>query len=254
MRFASLGSGSRGNALLVEAGRTRILVDCGFGPKETVRRLGRLAVLPEEVTGIVVTHEHADHLGGVFKFAARHDVPVWLTHGTLAAAVEKGPVSSCTAIDSGQSFWVGELEIRAFPVSHDAREPVQYVFSDGCHRLGVLTDTGVATSAVAAELKDCDGLVLECNHDRGMLAGSAYPAFLKRRIAGQLGHLSNEAAAALLVEVASSRLQHVVAAHLSRENNTPALASVALAEALGCSADWIGVACQDEGFGWRELS
>lgn len=251
MRFASLGSGSRGNALLVEAGRTRVLVDCGFGPREAVRRLARLGLVPDDLSGIVVTHEHSDHLGGVFRLAERHRIPVWLTAGTLRVARESS--SDWNSIASDAVFAIGDIEVRAFPVPHDAAEPVQYVFSDGCRRLGVLTDAGEVVPSMVDVLRACDGLVVECNHDRGMLARSSYPAMLKRRITGRLGHLANDQAAALVAAVASDRLQHLVAAHLSRENNSPVLAAGALAGALGCSSDWIGVACQAEGFSWREF-
>ena len=140
-----------------------------------------------------------------------------------------------------------------FPVPHDAREPVQFVLTDGARRLGVLTDAGHVTAHMLAMLDACDALVLECNHDSRMLAQGSYPPALKRRIGGPWGHLDNAAAAALLSQVRSSRLQHVVAAHLSAENNSPALARAALSAALGCGQDWIGVATQNEGFAWREM-
>jgi phosphoribosyl 1,2-cyclic phosphodiesterase len=138
-------------------------------------------------------------------------------------------------------------------VPHDAREPVQYVIGDGASRLGVLTDLGVITSHVEACLTGCDALVLECNHDLPMLENGSYPYPLKQRIAGRLGHLHNEAAADLLRSIDTSRLKHLIAAHLSRENNTPELARAALSGALNCAAEWIGIASQREGFAWREL-
>lgn len=255
MRFASLGSGSRGNALVVESGGTRVLLDCGFGIRETVRRLERLGIEAESLSAILVTHEHSDHIGGVFKFARRHSIPVWLTHGTLVAAPQRDTeLPEVTLIDGHLAYALGDLEIRPYPVPHDAREPVQYVFSDGARKLGVLTDCGSLTAHVLAMLDGCDALVLECNHDESMLAASDYPPALKRRISGRLGHLSNEAAAALLAQVNVSRLQHLVAAHLSEQNNQPALAVTALATVLGCSEEWIGVATQDSGFDWRKVS
>lgn len=254
MRFASLGSGSRGNALLVEAGSTRVLLDCGFGPRDAARRLARLGVAPEELTGILVTHEHTDHIAGAFKLAARHTLTVWMTHGTYAAAPRgRGESPAVEVIDSHRPFQAGELEIHPFPVPHDAREPVQFVFSDGRHRLGVLTDTGCSTPYIERMLSGCDALVLECNHDAAMLEGGDYPPALKRRIAGRFGHLDNADAAALLVALEAKRLQHIVAAHLSERNNTPELAREALAEALTCDPRWIGVASQEDGFAWRSL-
>ena len=253
MRFASLGSGSRGNSLIAEAGCTRVLVDCGFSLRETVARLARLKVEPESLSGILVTHEHDDHVGGVARLASRFRIPVYLTHGTLRGAGEFGE-AEIAVIDSHQRFAVGDVEVEPFPVPHDAAEPVQYVLGDGARRLGVLTDIGEPTSHVVRVLKNCDALVLECNHDPQMLASGPYPPALKRRIAGRLGHLDNAASARLLSQLDGRRLRHLVAAHLSETNNRPHLARTALAGALGCAPEWIGVATQDGGCGWRGLA
>lgn len=255
MRFACLGSGSSGNSLVVEAGRTRVLLDCGFGIRETVSRLARLALAPDDLRGIVVTHEHSDHIGGVAKFAAKFNLSVWLTHGTLSAASTSFQYfPRMNLIDSHTPFSVDDLRIEPFPVPHDAREPAQYVFGDGGRRLGVVTDAGASTVHIEATLNNCDALVLECNHDVDMLRNGPYPPMLKRRVAGRFGHLDNNAAAELLSKLDHRCLQHVVAAHLSEKNNTPALARRALAEVLGCEPEWIGVARQEEGFGWRQIS
>lgn len=253
MRFASLGSGSRGNALLVETGNTRVLIDAGFGPREMSRRLGRLNLAGEDIDAVLVTHEHSDHIGGVFACAKRFGWDVLLTHGTLVACRDRGTNDRIKIIDSHESFSVGDICANPFPVPHDAREPVQFVLSDGARRLGVLTDAGHVTSHMVAMLDGCDALVLECNHDSEMLAQGSYPLALKRRIGGPWGHLDNAAAASLLFRVERSSLRHVVAAHLSEENNNPALAQDALAAVLGCGQDWIGIATQDEGFAWRDL-
>lgn len=252
MRFASLGSGSKGNALLIEAGSTRVLVDCGFGAREMATRLARLGVEPESVSAVLITHEHADHVGGTAVCAARFGWSVHASHGTAIAARQLADIP-VKRFDSHAGFSLGDLEIHPFPVPHDAREPTQFVFSDGAHWLGVLTDTGAVTPHIAAMLADCTALVLECNHDAAMLANGRYPPQLKRRIGGEFGHLENRAAASLLRSIGKKRLQHVIAAHLSEENNTAELARSALAEALGCAPDWIGVASQDDGFAWREL-
>lgn len=254
MRFASLGSGSAGNALLVEVKRTRVLLDCGFGIADTEARLARLGIEPETLSGIVVTHEHADHIGGVARFARKHDLPVWLTYGTLVvwqSMTEKFPL--CHVVDSHAEFGIDDMVIQPYPVPHDAREPVQYVLGDGQRRLGVLTDAGCVTPHMESVLSGCDALVLECNHDSQLLQNGNYPAGLRRRIAGRLGHLDNDAAAGLLRRLDSRHLQHVIAAHLSEQNNRPELAQDALAGALGCQPDWIGVADQKEGFEWREI-
>ena len=136
---------------------------------------------------------------------------------------------------------------------HDAREPVQFVFSDGKHRLGILTDTGSITQYIVEVLRLCDALVLECNHDASLLADSDYPETLKRRISGNFGHLENMQSVSLLRNIETTQLQHIVAAHLSEQNNRPELVVSALASVLNCSEDWIGVASQEYGFGWRQL-
>ena len=254
MRFASLGSGSEGNGLVVEVGDTRILIDCGFGVRDATARLARLGIEPRSIAAILVTHEHSDHVGGVPAFAARHDIAVWLTFGTLGAVGERFARNNRVfGFDSHDAFAIGMLEVRPFPVPHDAREPVQFVVGDGVHRLGVLTDLGVSTPYVEASLTGCDALVLECNHDLDMLANGDYPYPLKQRIASRLGHLHNEAAAELLAALDNSRLKHIVAAHLSRQNNTPDKARAALAQALNCTPEWIGIADQATGFAWRDL-
>lgn len=253
MRFASLGSGSRGNALLVESATTRVLIDAGFGPREISRRLERLGVAADEVDAVLVTHEHSDHIGGVSASARRFGWKVLLTHGTLAASRGADACMSATVIDSHAAVSVGDLCVQPFPVPHDAREPVQFVVTDGARRLGVLTDAGHVTPHMVAMLASCDGLVLECNHDLRMLAQGSYPQSLKHRIGGLWGHLDNGAAASLLTQVCHSSLRHVVAAHLSEENNSADLARGALSAALGCEPDWVGIATQEEGFAWRDL-
>lgn len=254
MRFASIGSGSEGNALLVESANTRLMLDCGFGLKDCVFRLNRLGVLPETLTGILVTHEHGDHIGGVARLARKYNLPVWLTHGTLRSqSAAFSGVERLHEIDPHRPFSVGDLEISPYPVPHDANEPVQYLFGDGNVRLGVLTDAGCSTPHIEAMLGGCDALVLECNHDSAMLMNGEYPYSLKLRVGGRMGHLSNTEAAALLARLDVGRLQHVVAAHISSKNNTAALAVGALAGVLGCDPGWVGVATQQEGFCWREI-
>jgi phosphoribosyl 1,2-cyclic phosphodiesterase len=254
MRFASLGSGSRGNSLVVDAGGTRLLLDCGFSMRSTLARLARLSILPEELSGILVTHEHSDHVAGIYRFSARFGIPVYMTHGTRAMASREDAAGvECRPIDGHAKFSVNGIEVTPFPVPHDAREPVQFIVSDGQCRLGVLTDCGTITPHVTAMLDGCHALVLECNHDPDLLAASDYPAPLKRRIAGDFGHLGNAQAASLLRRIDTTALRHVVAAHLSERNNRPHLARKALAQVLGCAESWIGVASQEDGVGWREM-
>lgn len=256
MRFTSLGSGSQGNALVAEAGRTRLMLDCGFTVQETESRLARAGLEPCDLAGIIVTHEHGDHADGVFPLARRYGIPVWMTYGTLAALRDGGAgVEDCPIrlVDSQRAFSVGDLLVQPFTVPHDAREPVQYVLSDGASRLGVLTDAGCATAHIEASLSGCDALVLECNYDPDLLEGGSYPPSLKARIAGRLGHLDNRTSGDILSALDRGRLRHVIAAHLSQTNNTPRLARAALARALDCDPEWISVATQEEGFSWRTL-
>jgi phosphoribosyl 1,2-cyclic phosphodiesterase len=256
MRFASLGSGSAGNALMVEVKQSRVMLDCGFSIKETTARLARLGIAPEMLSGIVITHEHDDHAGGAFKFAAKYRIPVWLTYGTLKMVTRYFPNQhdlQLNVIDSHTAFNIGDIEIQPFPVPHDAREPVQCLFSDGRHKLGVLTDVGRSTPHIEAQLSQCDALVLECNHDASMLQTGPYAWSLKKRVGGDLGHLENTDSANLLAKLDNSKLQHLVAAHLSATNNTPQLAKTALSRVLGCELDWVGIADQVLGFDWRGL-
>jgi phosphoribosyl 1,2-cyclic phosphodiesterase len=254
IRFASLGSGSEGNALLVEAGQTRVLLDCGFSVTETVRRLGRLGVTPESVDAILVTHEHDDHVGGVARFSRRFETPVYLSYGTYAAATAHGELAEVVIIDSHTPFAIDDIEVLPYPVPHDAREPTQFVFGDGAARLGVLTDAGASTPHIETMLSGLDALVIECNHDLELLRNSAYPERLKERISGRYGHLDNTQAAQILSSIDRRSLRHVIAAHLSQKNNRPELAVAALAAVMGCAPDWIAVATQTMGFDWRSLS
>jgi len=254
MRFACLGSGSKGNGLIIEEKKTRLLLDCGFSIKEVTARLFRLGLQPDMFDGIIITHEHEDHIGGVERFARRFDIPVWLTHGTLRGANKTfSTLSKINIIDSHQSFSIGDIYIQPYPVPHDAHEPTQFVFGNGALRLGMLTDTGCSTTHIETVLNRCHALVLECNHDAQLLANSNYPQNLKQRVGGRLGHLENTASAMLLSKLDCSLLQHLIAAHLSKVNNTPQLAQSALSGAINCSPDWIGVADQSKGFDWRQL-
>lgn len=253
IRFATLGSGSRGNAMVVQSGETTVLVDCGFGPRELTRRLADAELGADSIDAILITHEHSDHIGGAVACSRRFSAPLYMTYGTRMAGLKNNAVVDVRIVDSHCTFSIGDIEIQPFPVPHDAREPVQYRFSDGRLRLGVLTDIGMATPHVIDVLGACDALVLECNHDAELLAGGSYPYALKQRIAGRFGHLENRVAADLLSKLDTRRLQHVVAAHLSEHNNTPALASGALAAVLGCDPSWIGIAEQETCSVWRTI-
>jgi len=254
IRFISLGSGSKGNALLVHSGTTRILIDCGLGIRALTERLGRARVIPEQLDAVLVTHEHSDHCAGLRALQRRTGCPVFATAGTFrtmdARASLNGPRS---VIQAGTSIEIDGLQIEIYAVPHDASEPVQFVLGDGGHRLGILTDAGHVTEAMADSLSGCHGLVLEFNHDRQMLATGPYPAFLKQRIAGEQGHLANDTSADLLRRLAHGGLQHVLGAHLSEQNNQPALVRAAMAEALGVNPAEVCLASQHAGSEWLEL-
>ncbi|MBX9675824.1 MAG: MBL fold metallo-hydrolase [Methylotenera sp.] len=257
MIFASIGSGSAGNCTVIEQQSTRLLLDCGFGIKEVVTRLQRLDLMPEQISGILVTHEHDDHAKGAFKFAAKYNIPVWLSYGTLKMSERYLPENvaiQLNIIDSHTSFEIQNLHITPYPVPHDAREPTQFSFYDGQRKLGVLTDAGASTAHIEQILTQSDALLLECNHDLTMLENGPYAWTLKKRVSSRLGHLDNASAAQLLSKLDNSKLKHIVAAHLSAKNNTQALVKASLSAVLNCAPDWIGIAQQHEGLDWRSLS
>lgn len=258
MRFCSLGSGSTGNGTLVEARdgarTTRVLVDCGFSLKELESRLARVGVALDELDAVFVTHEHGDHVGCAATLARRYQVPLWLSRGTWRAIGEpEVPAGLLNFARDGVRIAIRALELAPFTVPHDAHEPLQLTLSDGRARVGVLTDAGVSTAHLLAALQGCQALLLECNHDRGMLAASSYPASLKARIAGRHGHLANDTSAEILAALLHDGLRHVVAAHLSEQNNTPALACAALAGALATHAREIVVADPHAGCAWLDV-
>ncbi len=262
MRFASIGSGSAGNGLLVQQAETCVMIDCGFSIKETEARLLRLGLEASQIDAILVTHEHQDHAAGVAKLSAKYQIPVVMTYGTmkaidtpaqkpLAGLLEDGLLN---IMDSHSAFEIADLNIQPFPVPHDAREPVQFTLSNGAAKLGVLTDTGSITPHIQTCLSDCHGLVLECNHDLNMLQGGPYPNSLKNRVGGRWGHLDNQTSAQLLAAIYHTDLQFIVAAHISAQNNTPQLAQQALSMAINAQAEDILVADQMTGLAWCSLT
>lgn len=252
IRFACLGSGSAGNALLVQVDGTRVLVDCGFSVQETTVRLQRLGLQPEQIDALLITHEHTDHVGASAAFARRHRIPVHMTPGTRLGARDPH-YPELNEFHAGDRLTIGALEIRPYTVPHDAREPTQFVFTDGALRLGLLTDAGHVTAHMLESVDGVDGLLLECNHDSDLLAAGPYPPALKKRVGGPYGHLPNHEAQRLLTSIDCRRLQHVIGMHLSERNNRPELARRALAAGLGCRPEDVILASQSQGFGWREL-
>lgn len=252
MRYCSLGSGSRGNATLVECGRTRVLVDCGFSLRTTEQRLAAIGVSPKQLDAVLVTHEHSDHVQGVERLARRHGIPVYMTAGTHhAMALPELPFER---VQLGKRFVIGDLEVTPVAVPHDAREPCQYIFDSGLHRLGILTDTGTITPWIVEQYSGLDALFLEANYDPIMLANGPYPPRLRARVGGSLGHLSNQQAAGLLAEIDTSTLKHVAIAHISEKNNRPDLALEELSRVLH---EWPGQLClaeQNQGLPWQDIS
>jgi len=251
MRFCVLGSGSKGNATYLESGDTAILIDAGMSGTELQKRLAAIGVDLAALDAILVTHEHNDHVQGVGVLSRRAKIPVCANGATFSAAAKiTNRPYSYIEFETGGTFHLRNLEIHPFSICHDTADPVGFRISDGNISFGYCTDTGKASRLMLHRLAACQALVLESNHDIGMLQNGTYPPYLKQRIRSSHGHLDNEAAAVFLRELAHEKLQHVVLAHLSEENNHPEIAFHAAAEALhdnprcGETAVRISVACQ----------
>jgi phosphoribosyl 1,2-cyclic phosphodiesterase len=275
LRYKNLSSGSTGNATLVEASSQhsarphRVLVDCGMRLSRLLELLAVANVKPTDIDAIFITHEHSDHIGCVTQLATRYSIPVWASSGTHAALQDmqlrlrsKQPTHSQLApgfealvriAADTCPINIGDLQLNPFTVPHDAREPLQLSCSDGNVKLGILTDLGHASRHVVDSIAGCHALLLESNHDIDMLSKSKYPVFLKARVGGDFGHLSNLQAADLLSAVKHDRLRHVCAAHLSQQNNHPSLAQSALSQALGCLPAEIFAACPETGTPWMSV-
>lgn len=225
MRFCVLGSGSKGNCTLVESGSTAILIDAGFSGKEILRRLARINRHPEQLTAIVVTHEHGDHISGVGVLSRRYNLPVYANYGTHKKS--EGRVKKLAGrfeFETGEAFTLDALNLHPFRVSHDTADPVGFVVADADCRLGYCTDTGHITKLIHHHIGLCQGLILEANHDPKLLMNGPYPMQLKQRVRSNQGHLANGDTARFLAGLCDGPLQHVVLAHLSQTNNLPELA------------------------------
>ena len=252
MRFASLGSGSKGNSTVVESDTACVMVDCGFGLRNACTRLERIGKSPEDLTAIIVTHEHSDHWKGIGALSAKYNIPVYLSAGSLKAKQIQSGEALFNCIDSHKDFYVGDICIKPVPVPHDAREPIQYILSNGKVQLGILTDLGHFTPHVVSSYSKCDALLLECNYDDDMLLDGPYPRFLKDRVSGMFGHLSNRQAADLLLALDLSRLKTLVIGHISAKNNDVSLVKAAI-EPL-CGEDIVlSFADQESGSPWMEI-
>ncbi|MBU4194889.1 MAG: MBL fold metallo-hydrolase [Actinobacteria bacterium] len=231
-----LASGSDGNATYIRSGSTAILIDAGLSLKELSRRLSLIDVEPRSLDAVAITHEHIDHVRGIGPLSRRHRVPVFTNDATARASTLRAQCAdTLERFTTGSPFEVGRLRLRPFPVPHDAAETVGFTVSDGRVNVGVATDLGSVTLEVRDGLSNCDALVLESNHDESMLMEGPYPPFLKERVSGPHGHLSNAAAGALIESVFHGGLRYLVLAHISRINNVPSLTVKTARRALGRS-------------------
>ena len=265
LRFRSLASGSAGNATLLEAADgaasppVRLLVDCGLSIRQIERRLQAAGVGITDIDALFITHEHSDHLGQALPLALRAGIPVWASQGTWDAALALADASLVQTIAplmriarDREPIAIGSLLIEPFSVPHDTREPLQLRASDGARRLGILTDLGHAAPHAIDMLRGCQALLLESNHDPDLLERSSYPPFLKRRILGPNGHLSNAQAQQVLAQLKHPGLTTVVAAHLSERNNRPEWVQAGWAGTLGCAPHEVRVANR-QGLDWIQV-
>jgi len=250
LRFASLGSGSRGNASLVEFGSTLLMIDCGLPLKVVEARLRAVGREPRDVTALLVTHEHNDHAHGVASFARRYNTPLWMTAGTASAI---GGLANVSLLSPHRGLTIGAVDVQPYPVPHDAREPCQFVLAAGGRRVGILTDAGHVTAHMCERLAPCDAVAVECNHDLDSLLSGPYPESLKTRIASRFGHLNNAQTTELLGRLDRARLQWIVALHLSEQNNSPERVRAALGPALEDARYPLHLATQDTPTDWLAI-
>lgn len=248
MRIASLGSGSRGNATLVQHLNTTLLVDNGFSLKQFKYRLDRLELEPDSIDAVLLTHEHGDHSGGVQRLCANHGIPLWTAVGTARAALSAE--FDYQMLIAGHAVTIGEIEIVPVTVPHDASEPLQFIFRqlDNGKRLGILTDTGHITRHIVEAYNGLDALLLEFNYDVDMLTSGPYPELLKQRVGGNLGHLSNDQSVDLLRQIDTRNLNCLIAAHISEKNNTAAIVDELIRQLPDVPTPVL--ANQETGFDW----
>lgn len=234
MILRTLASGSSGNCVLIQSGATALLVDAGVSCRKITQRLKACGLQPEDLTGILITHEHTDHVAGLNVLLKRREIPIYATAGTCQIVAQKCPVAAAhlMMIPSSSYFELGELTVTAFPTPHDASDSVGYLLSDGERSVAIATDLGEINDYIREIVADADLVLLEANHDIPMLRTGPYPYLLQERILGVMGHLCNEAAAEFAVYLAQNKTKSFVLAHLSKENNTPELAYAVVADAL----------------------
>lgn len=236
MRLTTLASGSSGNAIYVGDEDTSILIDCGLTGKKTTQALNEINSSPEKLAGIVVTHEHRDHVQGVGIMSRKYDLPIYATEKTWEAlnSGELGKIAEKNQkyLMAGQGAEIGELKLEIFNTSHDAADPIGLSAYKGNEKIGIATDSGCITTGMDKHLQNCDLLLIEANHDEGMLQVGPYPYYLKKRIKSEVGHLANTTTGNALAKWVGGETQQVVLAHLSKENNIPYLARKTVEEIL----------------------
>lgn len=234
MNFSLLGSGSKGNCTFIESGSTALLIDAGFSGKEINRRLGLIGRSLDDLSALLITHEHGDHINGAGVLSRQARLPVYANAGTHRAAEAKlNTLHQRAEFETGAVFRVEGLEIHPFRISHDTSDPVGFMISDGTASICCCTDTGKITSLIRHTARHCQALILEANYDPHLLANGPYPLPLKQRVRSSHGHLANGDAARFLAELSDSSLRNVVLAHLSSTNNLPELALARIQQEIG---------------------
>jgi phosphoribosyl 1,2-cyclic phosphodiesterase len=226
MKICILASGSSGNCIFVGTSRERVLIDAGLSARETARRLEQIGVALSTISAVCLTHEHSDHIAGLAMLQRRYDLKIFANSGTIEAIRRNAKMRHLQwqTFSTGMPFQIGDLTLTPFPVSHDAYEPVGFIAAGGNTQVGIVTDIGAATHLVREHLRRCQALIVEANHDEGLLSGARRPWILKQRIAGRQGHMSNAGAAQIIAETASPELRQVFLCHISRDCNRPELA------------------------------
>jgi phosphoribosyl 1,2-cyclic phosphodiesterase len=232
LSFTLLGSGSSGNTTLVSDGTTHILVDVGLSGRETARRLRECGLAPDDVSAIIVSHEHGDHCRGVAPFAKDLDIPVFMTDEVFRSSEMKLDPAKHRPIRPGEQFDVYGICLTCFSVPHDSADPLGFVIEKAGVKLGIVLDLGYLSNLVLERLRGCDGIIMESNHDVQMLKVGPYPWALKQRVMSRRGHLSNDSVAQYLGNDFDGKARHVVLAHLSKKNNLPELALLSARRAL----------------------
>jgi phosphoribosyl 1,2-cyclic phosphodiesterase len=254
LKVCILGSGSKGNCTYVESPEVRLLVDAGLSAREIVRRLHHIDVEPETLDGILISHEHSDHIHGVGALARRYQLPVYANQATFRKAQRVvGTVEEVRDFFTGTPFSLKDLHIDPFSLPHDADDPVAFRLSWRRRSMAIVTDLGYPSQLVRERIRGCHLLILEANHDDAMLKVGPYPWPLKQRIGGKAGHLSNEQSGDLLRDVLHDELAHVILAHLSETNNVPDLARLTIAEVLGARRTQLSLASQRHVSEWFVL-